>query len=154
MLQLYKIIASVCGIGYIPKGSGTFGALFACLLIITIQQNLILSVQYYYILLLVLSIIFTFIGRYAAKKVEPLWGEDASKIVIDEVVGMWLTLCFVPYSLTAIGIGFVLFRFFDIYKPLNIRNFEKYANGWGVMLDDVMAGIWSNLVLQLILLFL
>ncbi|MEY4539493.1 MAG: hypothetical protein RLZZ306_1250, partial [Bacteroidota bacterium] len=77
--------------------------------------------------------------------------EDSSKIVIDEVAGMVITLCFIPFSLTNIIIGFILFRFFDIYKPLYIKHFEKYSNGWGVMLDDVIAGIWSNLVLQLII---
>ena len=159
MLKFHKTVASVFGIGFIPKGSGTVAALFACLLLIFLTSGLFeqyffkINFKEYQILLIIASLLTTFLGRFSAKIVEPIWGEDSSKIVIDEVAGMFITLCFVPFSIVNIGIGFVLFRFFDIYKPLYIRYFEKYPNGWGVILDDVAAGIFANIVLQLIIFF-
>jgi phosphatidylglycerophosphatase A len=77
-----------------------------------------------------------------------------SKVVIDEAVGMWITMVLVPFSYLNLIIGFTLFRLFDIFKPLGIRNLEKLNGGLGVMADDVLAGIYANLVLQLILLFI
>lgn len=153
MLNFHKIIASALGVGFIPKGSGTFGALLACAVIAGVFRLTNNSFNYQLILIL-LTIIFTFVGRWSSAKMEPYWGEDASKIVIDEVAGMCLSLCFIPFSWQNLTIGFILFRIFDIYKPFNIRNFEKYSNGWGVMLDDVMAGVWANGCLQLIIFFL
>jgi phosphatidylglycerophosphatase A len=148
-LNYHKTTASVFGIGFIPKGSGTVAALFACLVLILVQYILKVDFKEYKAIVLIYSVLITILGRYSAKIVEPIWGEDSSKIVIDEVAGMLITLCFVPFSLTNITIGFILFRFFDIYKPLYIRYFEKFKNGWGVMLDDVAAGIYANLVLHL-----
>lgn len=154
MLKFYKTTASVFGIGFIQKGSGTVAALFASLLVIFFQYLFNFDLKEYQAILLIVSILITFLGRFSAKIVEPIWGEDSSKIVIDEVAGMLITLCFVPFSLFNLGLGFVLFRFFDIYKPLYIRHFEKYPNGWGVMLDDVAAGVWANIVLQFIIFFI
>ena len=77
------------------------------------------------------------------------WGHDAGKIVIDEVVGMWITLWLVPKSLMLYAIGFVLFRVFDILKPLGVRQSQKLPGGWGVMVDDLLAGVYANLILQL-----
>jgi phosphatidylglycerophosphatase A len=150
MLKFHKTVASVFGIGSIPKGSGTVAALFVCLVLILVQYIFKVDFKDYQTILLISSALVTFLGRYSSKIVEPIWGEDSSKIVIDEVAGMLITLCFVPFSLINIALGFVLFRFFDIYKPLYIRHFEKYKNGWGVMLDDVAAGVWANIALQLI----
>lgn len=153
MLKFYKTTASVFGIGNIPKGSGTVAAFFACLVLFSFQYFSKFDFKEYQIILLIASVLTTILGRYSAKVVEPIWGEDSSKIVIDEVAGMLITLCIVPFSLLNLGLGFVLFRFFDIYKPLYIRHFEKYPNGWGVMLDDVAAGIYANIVLQIIIFF-
>jgi phosphatidylglycerophosphatase A len=153
MLYFHKIIASAFGIGFIPKGSGTFGALLACGLIVGVS-GLISDAFYYQVIVITLTIISVFIGRWSSAVMETHWGEDSSKIVVDEVAGMCLSVCLVPFSERNLLIAFLLFRFFDIYKPFNIRNFEKYDNGWGVMLDDVMAGIWANGCLQIIVFFL
>jgi len=92
------------------------------------------------------------LGTWSAGKVEAAWGKDSSKVVIDEVAGMCLTLLFIPIKWQYVLIGLVLFRFFDIAKPLYIRRMEQLNGGWGVMLDDVLAGVYSNIVLQLIVL--
>ena len=81
------------------------------------------------------------------------WEEDPSHVVADEMVGMWLTLVGNPLTLGNFVIGFLLFRFFDIAKPLGVRRLESIPGGWGVVLDDVLAGVYANVVLQLINLY-
>ena len=92
------------------------------------------------------------LGTWSADKVEEKWGKDSSKVVIDEVAGMCITLLLVPIKWQYVLVGLALFRFFDIAKPLYIRRMEKLNGGWGVMMDDVLAGIYANIVLQLIVL--
>jgi phosphatidylglycerophosphatase A len=92
------------------------------------------------------------LGVYSSGKVEAGWGKDSYRVVIDEVVGMGLTLLFVPVRWPYLAIGLLLFRFFDIAKPLYIRKMEQLNGGWGVMMDDVLAGVYANLLLQLIVL--
>lgn len=79
---------------------------------------------------------------------------DPQEVVIDEVVGMAVTLAFVPLDLKTIGLGFLLFRIFDVAKPFPVRRFEKLPGGWGIVMDDVMAGIYANLCLRVVLSFL
>jgi len=95
-------------------------------------------------------ILTTIIGAIVTNQLEKEWGEDPSKVVIDEIIGVWITLLFVPLTWQNILIGFVLFRVFDIWKPLGIRSLEAIKNGWGVMLDDVLAGIYANIILQIL----
>ena len=90
------------------------------------------------------------LGVWSANKVEAEWGEDSYRVVIDEVAGMCLTLCFVPVRWPYIAIGLLLFRFFDIAKPLGIRRMEHLSGGWGVMMDDMLAGVYANLLLQVV----
>ncbi len=81
---------------------------------------------------------------------EAVWEHDSNKIVIDEVAGMMITLAFLPYDLVYIFIGCVLFRFFDIVKPLGIRKAELLPRGVGVMADDVLAGVYAQIMLRVI----
>ena len=99
--------------------------------------------------------ILTLISVWAAGRVELIYGEDAPVIVIDEVIGQMLTLGFVIRSgtmtiLIAVILGFLLFRFFDILKPLPIRYLESLPRGFGVIADDVGAGVYSCIVLVLL----
>lgn len=89
----------------------------------------------------------------SADRVEEIWGKDHNRVVIDEVAGMCITLLFVPLKWQYTLIGLVLFRFFDILKPFGIRKLEKLPGGWGVMADDVLAGIYANIILQLVMVF-
>lgn len=89
-------------------------------------------------------------GIIVANRLESLWGKDSNKIVVDEVAGMCCTLLFVPHNWKFALAGLVLFRFFDIVKPLYISAAEKLPGGWGVMTDDVVAGVYANLLLQVI----
>lgn len=80
--------------------------------------------------------------------------KDDPKIVIDEIMGFFITMLWVPRTALFIVAGFILFRFFDILKPFPIRRLEKVRGGFGVVLDDVMAGIFANVILRLIIILL
>jgi len=140
-----KLIASILGIGYI-KGGGTIAAAVTCVFI-----WLIWGVSPY--LFLAEGLVITLVGVYVGNQVEPDWGKDSYRVVIDEVAGMWISVLFLPRTLPLLIAGFILFRFFDIVKPLYIRKMEAFKGGWGVMLDDVLAGIYANIILQVIVYF-
>lgn len=144
MLRIHKAIASVGGIGYI-KGGGTIAAAVVCVgLYLGIMFQIDTEVP-----LLLFSLVSFVVGVYTASRVEPDWGKDSRRVVIDEVQGMTVSLLFLPITVYTILAGFVLFRVFDIWKPLYIRRTERFPGGWGVMLDDVAAGIYANIVLQI-----
>jgi phosphatidylglycerophosphatase A len=90
------------------------------------------------------------VGVLAAERAGRYWGvADASPIVIDEVVGYLITMAFVPFTWTAALAGFVLFRAFDVLKPWPASAFDRVKTGFGVMMDDVAAGLWARLALGL-----
>lgn len=154
MKLLYKTIATGFGSGYAPIAPGTAGALLACLLLGAyvhfIGHTDSLAFQIGFILI---TIVLTVLGAYATKQLQAEWGEDPSKVVVDEMIGVWIALFFVPLTFQNILIGFILFRIFDIWKPLGIRSLESIKDGWGVMLDDVLAGVYANILLQIYLYF-
>jgi phosphatidylglycerophosphatase A len=146
-MNLNKIIASWLGVGYI-KGGGTVAAIITCLLLMWAQ-----SANWFEQLwvLPLATLIITLVGIYTGNEVEADWGKDSSRVVIDEVAGQMITLLFIPLTNLNLFIGLILFRFFDILKPLGIRKMEKLPAGTGVMMDDVLAGVYANIVLQIIL---
>lgn len=141
-----KIIASIFGIGYI-KGGGTIASVVTCTAIYFLWQYPLWQQPVPFILL---GLSITLLGVYVGNKVEPFWGKDSYRVVIDEVAGMWITLLFVPAHWHYLLAGLVLFRLFDIWKPLYIKRTEALPGGWGVMMDDVVAGIYANIVMQFI----
>ena len=90
------------------------------------------------------------IGTWSSNIVDAIWGKDSSKVVIDEAAGMMITLTLIPVSIINIVAGLILFRFFDIVKPLLIRKLEQLPKGWGVMADDILAGLYAHLVLLIL----
>jgi phosphatidylglycerophosphatase A len=145
-MRLHKLIASCFGIGFI-KGGGSITAFVICV---------VWSFIYFMgagtpvdNMLLPFTSILIVVGIWSSTEVQVDWGKDSSRVVIDEAAGMCITLLFIPEATTiTVILAFVLFRFFDILKPLYIRRAEALPGGWGVMMDDVLAGIYSNLVLQ------
>ena len=133
--------------GFFPFASGTFGSLVALIVFLFSSFHLWYN-------LLALILIFYWIGVYTAKKIEILVGQDPSIVVIDEFVGMWISLLFIPISATSIIIGFILFRIFDILKPFPANYFNNRTGGNAIMLDDVIAGIYANLILQVVFIFM
>lgn len=141
---MYKLISTSLGIGYI-KGGGTIASVFCC---VCLYYTRACGISTSWISVLVALTIFI-IGVFAANKVEEYWGKDNYRVVIDEVAGMYITMMFIPLNITTLIAGLILFRLFDIIKPFYIRKLEKLPGGVGVMMDDVLAGIYANLVLQL-----
>ena len=125
------------------KGGGTVAAA-----VCAVAWYLLFASGYDPIVFIVTALV-TVLGVWSAGEVEPFWGKDSSRVVIDEVAGMCVSLLFIPVTIGYVAAAFVLFRFFDIVKPLYIRRTEKLPKGWGVMLDDVVAGIYANILLQI-----
>jgi phosphatidylglycerophosphatase A len=89
------------------------------------------------------------VGTWLAHQAEEMFGHDGKPIVIDEVLGAWITVAFVPGDPLRIAlIGFLLFRVLDVVKPPPAYQFQSLRGGYGVMADDVMAAIYGNLILQ------
>ena len=148
MQQFHKLCATSLGIGYIGKGAGTVAAA-AC----AICWYLGWHSNYNAILSLVITVIITMLGVWSGNVVEPLWGKDHQRVVIDEVAGMCISLLFLPVNVTNVLSALLLFRFFDIFKPLYIKKMELLPGGWGVMADDVLAGVYTNILLQVVVAF-
>lgn len=130
-------------LGYLPLAPGTFGAVLGVL------------VTYYcnFAIRFLLSVVLFVLGGILCQKAEAFFKKkDASHIVIDEVVGFMITMLWVPVTVQNLFCGFLLFRFFDVLKPYPIHVIDSHMkNGWGVMLDDVLAGVYGNIILQLVL---
>lgn len=162
---------ATCGVGYLPIAPGTWGSIVGVgvhlLWVISIYKLIeskflssiggghwpIMGIES---LLSVLPLLFvsvvTMTGIWAATRVEKTSGrKDASIIVIDEVVGQFITLMFLPFFVSGSWIfllaGFLLFRLFDIWKPYPIRRLESLESGLGVMADDVLAGVYAGTIL-------
>lgn len=144
MINLSKVIATVFGVGYIKKGGGTAAAVVYCLLWFFIP-----GFSTWLQLLLLFFVIA--LGVWTSSVLEKIWGKDSGKIVIDEVAGMMIALLFVPVAIEYIISALVLFRFFDIVKPLGIKKMEKLPKGWGVMSDDILSGIYALIILQTVI---
>lgn len=96
----------------------------------------------------VLILLFTALGVWSANRMELYWGKDPSRVVVDEMVGVWITLLAAPVGHMGYGLAaFALFRLFDIWKPLGVRRMEALPGGVGVMMDDILAGFYGFIVL-------
>jgi len=90
-----------------------------------------------------------FVGVPIATDLEKVWGRDPHRVTIDEIVGTLITFFLNPVSFWGLGAGFLLWRFFDIVKLPFIDRSQRLPGGWGIMVDDVLAGVCANLVLRL-----
>ena len=145
MKHFVLILATGFGVGYSPVAAGTLGTLIA--------------IPVYYFLSNISSPIyeitlagFFFLSVWISENAEIFFGKkDDQRIVIDEIMGFLITMLWVPQTAILMVIGFFLFRFFDILKPFPIRRLEKrLKGGYGVVLDDVIAGVYANIALHLI----
>ena len=140
--RLSLSVATLFGIGHSPVAPGTMGSLAA----IPIAALLSLTPN---VVSLGVTVSMTPIAMLAAHRAGKQLGEpDSSAIVVDELVGMLMTLAALPWSLQTAALGFALFRLFDVLKPWPASHFDKrWKNGAGVVLDDVAAGLWARVVL-------
>lgn len=139
------IIATGFGTGFSPFAPGTVGAALATIIWLIIA---FLAPSYLLLTTIFLIILFTILGIWSSNVLESQWGKDSSKIVVDEMVGVWIALLAVDIdNLYYALLAFILFRLFDIYKPLGIRKMENLNGGLGVMMDDIVAGVYSFIIL-------
>jgi len=133
--------------GYLPKAPGTWGSLVGGLLVFLLHA---LSLQIYLSVVAGLFIVGSFVAGEAEKILD---NRDPGVVVIDEIVGMLITMIAVPVTPLTMALGFILFRVFDIAKPFPVNFFDQHFHGGlGIMLDDVVAGIYSLIIMQLIFL--
>ena len=145
MDRLMMLIATGFGTGYLPKAPGTWGSVLGLLLWFGLRH---LTMMHYILVLIILFVIGTLCAGGAEKIVD---SGDPSIVVIDEVVGQLLALTALPFKPLYVLAAFLLFRFFDILKPFPIGWLDKHIHGGlGIMLDDVVAGLYALIVLLLI----
>lgn len=144
--KLVMFLATGCFIGNISFAPGTFGSILG-LPLCFFMSKIGFSAA------VLLTLIFILCAIWIAQEAEKiLKSKDPGCIVIDEIAGMILTLTGLPFNIISVTAGFFLFRILDIWKPYPIRLFErKFSGGVGVVMDDVAAGFFSNLVLRVLL---
>jgi phosphatidylglycerophosphatase A len=146
------LIATCLGIGKLKPGPGTWGSLAAALFWLALSR--VTPPQLQPDLLIALIGLVIAIGIPGATAVARSAGlKDPQIVVIDEVAGQWTSLLFVPVSWKTLLAGFILFRGFDILKPPPVRQLERLPEGTGIVIDDIAAGIYSLVVMQLLLHF-
>lgn len=145
-----KLIATSFGAGFLPIAPGTWGALVAIVLWLPLYLCCDWAVTFG--VTLVATVIYCIAGTWASTESEKYWGKDPVAACADETVGQWISL--LPLSAGVevcpwweILVSLALFRFFDIFKPLGIRSMEKLPGGYGMMADDILAGIYTVVIL-------
>jgi len=143
MNRLYKLIASVFYIGYLPVAPGSLGSFAALFLYYFIKNSpLMMGIAIFVCLIL---------GFLTAGRAEKLFGgRDAGEIIIDEFTGMLISLFLLPVSMGYIVAAFLIFRFLDIVKPGPINKAQELEGSLGIMADDLLAGVYANLILQIV----
>ena len=144
MDRLAMLVSSGIGVGYVPVAAGTFGSLWGPLLYHVLPDCV------FSLVLLYGTPVVALLGVLSASRCERFWGHDPGRVVVDEVAGMMVTLLFLPLNAAVVWTGFLLFRLFDIFKPQPVGIAERLPRGWGVMADDIVAGVYANLILQVL----
>lgn len=148
MRPIFYIIATCFGLGYSPIAPGTAGSILAVLVAFFLFKG---STTYLVISIILILVIGTIASSYVEKDRE---SKDPSLVVIDEVAGMWISLLFIPHLWWIFLIAFGLFRLFDVIKPFPANKIQNWDGGLGIMLDDVVAGIYALISTHLILLLI
>lgn len=140
------------GAGLLKPAPGTWGALAAVVIWVSVASGI--PAAWHTAAALIAVAITTAVGIPAATRVAEATGaEDPGFVVIDEVAGQFLAFVAVPLGWKTIGAAFILFRAFDIWKPPPLRSLERLPGGTGIMLDDIGAGIYALIVMQVLLYF-
>lgn len=138
-----KLLGSGFFTGYIPIASGTFGSLAAVVIYI------IPGFENSFILIPSILIFFLY-GIYVGTKFENIYGKDPAECTIDEVVGTWISYLFLPKTVGILLITFFLWRALDIIKPYPAKKFEELRGGFGIMIDDVVSGFYTLIIMHLV----
>ena len=141
-----KLLGSGFYTGYVPIASGTFGTLAALII------YLIPGFENPYVIVPAIIVFFIY-GIYVGSKFEKVYGKDPSECTIDEVVGTWISYLLLPKAVGIIIITFFLWRALDIFKPYPARKLEDLNGGLGIMIDDVVSGLYTLIIMHLVVYF-
>ena len=141
---LAKFFATVGFVGYLPYAPGTWGSLFIAIIHFSLPSfSLVLS-------LVILALLFL-LGLIVSARVEKISGvKDPSIIVIDEAIGIFIALFLLPKVLTLYFLAFIIFRILDILKPYPINKFQDFSGSFGIIMDDVLAGVLTFVFMQIL----
>ena len=142
MRTLITLLSTGCYTGYTPKAPGTAGSILGLGLVWIMSD---LALPYY----LLATLAFFVLGVWVSSRAEPLFGHDGAEIVIDEVVGIMIVFTGMSLDVITVIAGFFLFRALDIWKPFPCDRMQRLSGGWGVMMDDAIAAVYTNLLLLL-----
>ena len=136
-------IATCAYVGYAPVAPGTFGSVIGLAVFYVVRHQRSTTVEVAVIVALAA------VGLWSATEAEHHFGGiDPGPVVIDEVIGMLITLAFIPVNMAGAIVAFLIFRFLDVVKPWPARRLEQLPGGFGVVLDDMMAGVYGNVVMR------
>ena len=139
--KLITLLATGFGAGLVPVAPGTVGTLVGVLICL-------ISLPFPWIIRLLFVLALLAVSFYISHQSEKIYQrKDDQRIVIDEIIGFQITMLPVAISVLHLCVGFVLFRVFDILKPFPIGNLQRLPGGWGVVIDDVAAGIYAGVIL-------
>jgi len=140
-----KILSTCFGIGFFPVAPGTFTSVVAvfCYYFLPALHNPLL--------LFSLVLLCSGVGIWAGGVMEEQYGNDPSIVTIDELAGQWLALLALPSGLLPVLLAFIFFRLFDILKPGPVDLVQRLPGGWGIMMDDLLAGLFANLAVRILL---
>jgi len=141
---IYRLIATVFGLGYSPIAPGTLGSLAGLAVCIALHNNIFIYLSVFVILFIA--------GVITSEKVEKATGDkDPSYIIIDEFACIFIVFLFIPIRLPVLLTGFAIYRIIDIVKIPPLKRLDRQSGGWAIMLDDLAAGIYTNLILQVLI---
>lgn len=148
MERVKLIVGTFFGIGFAPIASGTFASLAALIpLYWLLASNLFLIIP-------AAVILFSILSLWVSSSLEEKFGKDPSQLVMDEWAGQFLTFISISFTgtftedITILLAGFLLFRLFDIWKPLGVSRLQNLRGGWGVLADDLLAGLYALVCLK------
>ncbi len=150
---LTRIIATGGFLGYAPVAPATVGSFGCVVLLWFLLPQVLPGASLRPLLLMILSTLaFAAMAIWTSTRAERELGKDASPIVVDEFAGMLISVLFLPKTLTVYAVAFVLFRILDILKPFPAARAESLPGGLGIVTDDVVAGIYTNALVRIMLL--
>lgn len=146
-MRRFGVFLATCGgLGYAPVAPGTVGSAAGLLVVAALRASGSVPLE-------ALAIVVVFAaGIWAATEAERHFGGvDPGAVVLDEVLGMLITLAFLPVTVAGALVGFLIFRVFDVVKPWPARRFERWPGGLGVMADDAMAAVYAHVLMRVLL---
>ena len=151
-MKLSVFFSSLLGTGFFPVAPGTAGTIVAACVYWLLPESWFSSFPANLLFLSGVCSV-SLVSVPIISRAEKILGHDSGIIVMDEFLGFMLAVAFLPKTFLVLILTFVLFRVFDIFKPEPVNLLQKLPQGWGVLADDLMAGIYTNLAVRIILFF-